>query len=399
MGPQRQSTTTIDAAGAGVGQVPLSAYDQFLGAGPPLIRVFLFSYVPDIDALNVSLRKALHRFPRFATAIVTSNAGALALEPLRRLPEVELQPPMAWTADQIDAGRLAGFARASEFLPGQPVFAATLTPVSNGAVLGVRLSHAAGDAHSFYMLLSCWNDQFLASQRHGTAQAPAHGPSSGKSERARGEPSKHRNVGPEMLGGAKRLFSVLSLPKEFLASLRAELATDQFVPSMNEAVTAFIVHRHGQAIMGSAAGLRLRVPVNLRGTHPALPAAFVGNAFLEAVIALDDLVDTPIAARETAYRIRNAVQEVRSHARVQSAIRIGEGGVEFAANIPTVNRRTDLVSTNHTRMPLYRMDFGNGPPARVLCPFCGPNGIVISSVSNGVEAQIVSAHAVVSGTT
>jgi hypothetical protein len=99
---------------------------------------------------------------------------------------------------------------------------------------------------------------------------------------------------------------VFGFEQELLDSLRAELATDQFVPTVNEALTAFLLHRHGSQLMGGIRKCRLRVPVNVRKAHPEIRGKFIGNAFIEAIVPVNDLVDSPSAARNTAKKIRES---------------------------------------------------------------------------------------------
>lgn len=383
--------------------ISLSAYDQSLVVAPALVGLLYYGYVPDVDRLGFSLGKALERFPRFATRIVRTTRGSFAAAPLQRPPALELRSAVSWTPDLFSTDQLSVFVNNLETVPGPPVLTATLTPVSRGAVLGISLSHTVADGYSLYLFLSHWAEQFAAAAHASKLgrQNPVGLPRSSADD---AEISSVQELDAasrdklERLRGMKRFFSVLSFDRTFLESLRAELATKQFAPTINEALTAFLVHRYGRNIMGGAAGLRLRVPVDVRGIHPAMHSDFIGNAFLEAIVPLDELIDSTSAARQTAQRIHETVEKVRDRKHVESTLHVRHDRVEFdAKDFPVFDRQTDIVSTSIAKMPVHKLDFGNGPPSRYFCMLAAPAGFVIASASIGLEAQIFSEHGVISG--
>jgi hypothetical protein len=192
---------------------------------------------------------------------------------------------------------------------------------------------------------------------------------------------------------AKRAFSVIAFGKEFLDSLRAELATDQFVPTLNEALTAFLFHRYGPTLLGGTTALRLRVPVNVRNVHPDITRTFIGNAFLESIVPVADVIDSPSAARDTARRIHEAVTNVRNPDYLSSAFHIRNDRIELSAPDTYIfNNQTDIVSTNYTQMPVHTIDLGNGPPVRIFCALTAPTGFVLVPTFNGLEAHVATAH-------
>jgi hypothetical protein len=265
--------------------------------------------------------------------------------------------------------------------------------VSGGAVLGISMSHAVGDAYSFYLFLSYWVEQFASAPQSFRSASQKSYPTA-----CSGTEVAQITNGREQSRRVKRGFSVLGFEQEFLDSLRTELATDQFVPTINEALTAFLLHRHGSKIMGGVTKLRLRVPVNVRKVHPKMNYEFIGNAFLEAIVPVDDLIDSPSAARETAKRIHEAVGRVRNECYLESVLQLRHNRVELnAKDLPIFNRQTDIVSTSYTKMPLHTLDFGDGPPVRIFCVLSASTGFVIVPTFNGLEAHIVSEHDRMSG--
>jgi hypothetical protein len=377
----------------------LTGYDQSLGVGmPPFFRLLCYDYIPDIDRLEASLAKVFERYPRFAQRVVGSTKGNAQFVAMEQPQRLELRPPVRWTHDDFAVEQLPAFVSGLESAPGQPVAAARLRPITGGAALSVSLSHSAGDFYSLYLFLATWAEQFKAAAagaRDPSVVPPLNQPPiaiEDSEELRQQSPSKLRSTGLH-----KHNYSLLHFDREFLDSLRSELSSDKGPLSLNEVLTAFIIHRHGKAIMGRTSGLRLRVPVNVRGVHPAIPNDFVGNGITEAVVPLDELVDSPAAARQTAQRIRDSVEAVRTREAVEAALEVVDGQVELRTKgLPVYNRHTDILSTNLSKMPWHKLDFGKGPPQKFLGTHTGYNGISISTVADGLEVRVFSEHGSVS---
>ncbi|SFK01579.1 acyltransferase [Bradyrhizobium sp. cf659] len=363
--------------------IPLSAYDQSFGLAPSVIRVLSYRYVPDIERFNFALSRAFERFPQFATALARSQRGSSELVPLESPQRLIVRSPVIWDPDSDTANHLPLFVTGLDLAPGDPVFTATLTPVNGGAVIGLSMSHAVGDGYSFYLFMSYLLEQLAA--------AP---PSRLSPEQQLDQIIQSNTPDARIASGqenfrVKREFSVIAFGREFLDSLRAELATDQFVPTLNEALTAFLVHRYGPTLLGGATALRLRVPVNVRNVHPNITRTFIGNAFLESIVPVADVIDSPLAARDTARRIHEAVNSVRNPDYLSSALHIRNDRIELSAPDTYIfNNQTDVVSTNYARMPVHTIDLGNGPPVRIFCALTAPTGFVLVPTFDGLEAHM-----------
>ncbi|WP_316202923.1 MULTISPECIES: acyltransferase [unclassified Bradyrhizobium] len=362
--------------------IPLSAYDQSFGLAPSVIRVLSYRYVPDIERFNFALSRAFERFPQFATALARSQRGSSELLSLQSPQRLIVRPPVIWDPDSDTANHLPLFVTGLDLAPGDPVFTATLTPVNGGAVIGLSMSHAVGDGYSFYLFMSYLLEQFAAAP-------PSRLSPEQQLDQIIQSNTPDSQVASKQEFRVKRAFSVIAFGREFLESLRAELATDQFMPTLNEALTAFLFHRYGPTLLGGATALRLRVPVNVRNVHPNITGTFIGNAFLESIVPVADVIDSPSAARDTAKRIHVAVNSVRNPNYLSSALNIRDGRIELSAPDTYIfNNRTDVVSTNYARMPVHTIDLGNGPPVRIFCALTAPTGFVLVPTFDGIEAHM-----------
>jgi hypothetical protein len=189
----------------------------------------------------------------------------------------------------------------------------------------------------------------------------------------------------------KRNLSSLRFSSGFLDALRHELSTGQLTPSVNEAMTAFLLHRYATKMMGHQRPIRLRIPVDIRGIDPRIGADFVGNAFVEAVTCIDELDDTKTAALRTLQLIRHEVSKARDLSYVRSCVRTeGEFVYLDPGAAPPFDRKKDIVSSNISRMQLHQLQFGQGPPARYFLVLPAPAGFLIGSAADGIEVHFAS---------
>jgi hypothetical protein len=364
----------------------LSDYDQALGAGT-LYRMFCFREMMNVDRLVFSLGKALERFPRFATRIVLTGNGRSKLVPLEEPLALELRPAANWAPETFRIEDVPHFVQGLTTEVEKPVLAVTLTPVTNGAVLSVSFSHAVGDMYSYYLFHAYWNEQMRLAVGADTGRGQRYARLATASGASPQRWEENSLEGEDRAKNTKYYYDVISFGQDELEALRAELEKDGIFPSLNEALTAYIVHRFGCKVMGRTSGLRLRVPVDVRGTHPLLSEDYIGNAIIEVLVPLDELADTPAAARATAHRIREKVLAARTPQNIESTIAVDEGGIRLLGrDLPVYHPHTDILSTNLSKMHFHRLDFGGGPPVRVFG--MAYNGLWIAAAENGLEAHI-----------
>jgi hypothetical protein len=350
----------------------LSAYDQSLGAGPPLSRLFCYNYIPDVQRMADSFYETLLCFPRLATRIEQTAGGDFILRRSLAHPSFSLRRKQRWCPNDFVAEDLPIFVDLPMSRPQQSVLTATLTLVPDGAVLGVGMSHAAGDARSFWRFLKEWNERFDCGVFSDKSQPRDE--TVDVLDTLVKSPADHRH------------FSRISFNGDFLNAIRDEMTSADLRPSLNETLTALILHRCAGRMLGHAKP-RLRMAVDLRGIHPAIPSDFFGNGFLEIALSLDEFQDTPTSACTTVSRIRKAVETVRSVEHIASHLDC-RGSLD-ARDVAPFKRQTDILSTNFTRLPLDDIAFGGGAPVKVFCVLSASAGFVIMKSTNGFEAQIV----------
>lgn len=381
----------------------LSTYDQTLGGGlPALFRMLCFDYVPDLERLAVSLDMALERFPRFATKIVMTPEGGSGLVPLDEPLLIEVRPPVEWISDDFEVEQIPAFVGGLEKMSGQPALAVTLTPVTDGAVLSVSFSHAIGDMCSFYSFLAFWSEKCRASSLPSNSSAGIH-PRAAISEPEEAKASMQWGCEGKAnieSGGARKVaydYTRVKFGQAFLNSLQAELTTENFAPTVNEALMAFLVNRYGPEVMGRTTGLRLRIPVNVRGMHPAIPHNYIGNAILEAIVPLEVLIDAPSTALQTVRRIRDAIAAVKKREYVEDTLLVHDSSVSLRGKgLPIYDREIDILSTVLSSMHFHKLDFGAGAPTQCFGMSTAYKGFSIGAGAGGVEVHIFSDRGTIS---
>jgi hypothetical protein len=371
----------------------LSPYDQSMIAAPAIVRLFYYTRSPHIDRLRHSFQAAVSRFPRLAAEIVRSQ-GRFALAPLISPPSLRLRSRVEWEPAQFSFEQLPAFVDNLETVPGRPVLAASLAPVTEGVVLGLSMSHSVGDGYSLYLFQKCWAEEFAVGRQGAFAAGEPDLDNSGLErggswgEESLDEPARARLA---RLRQMKRNLGSFRFSSDFLDALRRELSTEQLTPSVNEAITTFLVHRYGAKMMGHKRPIRLRIPVDVRGIDPRIGPQFVGNAFVEAVICIDELNDTKAAALRTVQLIRQEVRKARDISYVRSCLRT-EGELVYLdpGAAPPFDRERDIVSSNISRMRLHQLQFGQGPPTRYFVVLPAPAGFLIGPAVDGLEVHFAS---------
>lgn len=354
----------------------LSPLDQVLAFGRPQIRLLVFERCPDVATLNRALANAIRRFPQLAARLAISPEGVAKLVPHDNAPCVVCAAELDGLSDPPREADFHPLASGLDAGTDQAVFAAILTPLKDGAVLGVRFSQALGDATSLYLVLRHLCDEVAAISGKSAVATPTGAETWPLSSRAPVDDTDR--------------YAVWRFSSQHLEALRAEVAHEGLAPTLNEVVTAHVLRKYGPWFLGRGCAARLRISVGLRGLHPDVPPDYVGNAFVEAMASMSTVSDDIEFTRSTVRAMRHAVAAARNEVQDGRLAAWCDDRVAFAAGaIPRFDSRRDIVSTSHTRVPLHTLDFGSGPPRRVFAVSTAPNGFVILSTDDGLEVHAV----------
>ncbi|CAL4939630.1 unnamed protein product [Urochloa decumbens] len=413
-------------------RVPLSPFDAYWAALPPIRRVFLFAPpsppVPFADiasALRSSLAAVLPAFHPFAGELVHDptepRAVAIACGDCAGVAFVEAETELDFArlvqeGAEHDVGALQQLVPdiRREELPA-PVMAAQVTEFIGGCggiAVGVTLHHAAADGRGLWRFLEMW--AAAAASGAGSATVPVAGePASPLHDR--------RLVSFEGDDGLARVFlrqvapdlprivpktkkdpsppgqlsrRTFTLSSSLIQRLKRQLAAAAGTATAPSTFTTVVAH--GWVSIARASGFTDGAPVfatflaDIRAhMSPRVPDAYVGNCLALCAVAMAGAELTgPDGPSRACLAIGGAVAEVRRDPLAGRA-----RWFSMFANIP---RGHAVIMAGSPWFPAYGVDFGFGRPVRVELASMNHDGemvLVAGREAGSVQASVaVAAH-------
>lgn len=370
---------------------PLSPVDQ-LFIGHAFSAVLRYEAPLDEERLAGALTTVAEAIPPLACRLVEledARWGLVSSTPAPRWLEVrEVAQLPEELSDPSALGELVPRLIAA---PGQPVLSVRLTRAPSGSILGVTVSHAVADGYSLFLFLRAWSRAVLGrpieplpwDRRLLAVEVPASATALTPEEvwRATGfswcQPKRVLDAPvPASFGG--RL-----VPPEPKSLAEGPPLSD------NDLLCAWLIKTQGAALAGPA-GLAVTIPVDYRRSHGGLPNNYFGNAIRFAPLWLDRELLERETLPELAARVADAVRRVLDAGGARESLEgltrlLRERGGQVLSELHTVDPRAGLLVTNVSRLPLGTLDFGGGPPTRVLLPAVEERTAAIQGTDDGYE--------------
>ena len=170
-------------------------------------------------------------------------------------------------------------------LPGDPLLLGSLTPTTEGCVIGLSVSHIVADGMTIFIFFAIW-----------TALMSGKKPPKPSDQRSFEQSRIVKNFRPlrvplatrvqsrnDMYSTLNQEYTFLSLPDSLTTKLLTEVGPES--PALNHIVAAHLLRRFEPNILPDSEILRLRIPIDMRNLHPSIDPLYLGNAFFDAVIA------------------------------------------------------------------------------------------------------------------
>lgn len=353
--------------------------------------LWFFPDPPHPDTLAGALEQLLAFYPLLAgriegdRGITWGNGGGVqfdtAQSPLRT-DEASTHPHVrslflpGLTAKAMQQGRV-------------PLFAARLTRLADGCVLGVQCSHACADGAAFYTLMDDWgrlSRQLPVEAPCLDAEAFPRPADFTREEALRqvteagwakvGLSTLLRQLGREARG-ITHLYAQAPLPpRDQLAAWRQEAAQRQDAPVGSYAVlAAWLLHacRRLNATPPLLSGSIVTV-CNLRGRIPSLPRKYAGNAVVNLVArGFHAGMDIPEAAARLQAHLHGYLADnghlLADYVRLNACTAgCALPRVPFDVDDANGKRPAALYINDMRRFPVYALDFGTGQPSLALPP-------------------------------
>jgi hypothetical protein len=370
---------------------PLSPIDQ-LFIGHSFSIVLRYEARLDEARLAASLATVLEGIPPLACRLVEledARWGLVSSKPFPRDLEVHEVPHLPGDLTGPDTlGKLVPRLSAA---PEQPLLGIRLTHAPPGSILGLTLSHVVADGYSLFLFLRAWSRAVhgrpvepLPWERHLLAIEP---------------PASFAALSPEEVW--RRTGFSWCQPRRVLETPQPASFGTRLVPpeprtlaasqplSDNDLLCAWLIKTRADELAGPA-GLAVTIPVDYRRCHGGLPNNYFGNAVRGAPLWLDRETLARKTLPELAARVGEAVRAVLDARGARDSLEclaglLRERGGHVLGELHTVDPRAGLLVTNVSRLPFGTLDFGAGPPTRVLLPAIEPRTAAIQQTDDGFE--------------
>ncbi len=360
---------------------------------------WVFDYLPDEQSLLASLSVLLSMYPHLNGRMVKGRLVRLTDEgvpfnvqdmPDLTVSEVLFAPEKA---DRFSRPLKVARVKAGRCAP----MRVTLTRLKDGGVLGVRCSHGCLDGMSFYTLMDNWSklyrnidveppvvDQSLLPQPSTRKKDELREEARRRGWRPFGLPAILRSVWHFARGTFRRQSPKIHIGKNEIAELRRRLESSTGLRlTGHEVVSALIMARWSLLFGYQDAPLLKQVTVmDCRGRVEGIPLSFAGNGAWSAVTA-EAFANVPLEEM-----VRCIHEGLTPYRQTPSEQLTGEMqlGVDLSSRrllwLPfdfgktLLGRPTVIYTNNFCRAPVYRPDFGGGPPVCVI-PHDLPDPVLI----------------------
>ena len=385
---RQRSETSLVRCGVQRPAQRLSILDSMTGT-VPVARAAAFGYRIERETLLASLRACLQEFPLMCGRLRESPDGAWSVdgndaglrytvvESDRDMPAYGYAQPM-----KPDMRRLTEPLAFRTVNQDRPIVGIRVTRFRNGTVIGLTNTHALWDGMGAWSFLERWSQHFRGQKEAAEPtfdRAPLlfTGPvdpalAAAADEFIPAQPLPIRRVAGfvlrAVLSPLTATTTVFHLPGATLAAqkkrLSAQLPAGEWI-STQDATMSLVV----QAIAAATDHERLQIGslYDLRSV-PGLGLArhYVGNASLTRMFTerAAELAREPLTVARTMRRLAATVRADRVRAELQ---RLQErvdprNAIRYLPAFIHDQFSNGLILNNYSRFPIYRADFGGGPP-------------------------------------
>jgi len=344
--------------------LPLSILDnEYYPGTSPLEILFFWNRESTYQDVKESLFKTIEHYNLFSSRLIMIDDHKFALLHCTDGVVFNYLPQVNATFDNINVNDINKMIVTFKTLPGEPLFAVTYVPIIGGGFVGVRSSHAVGDAFSLLLFCFAWKCIIEGNDF----------PCPSTQRLFKGKPVRSDQVNKVFLPPLSELNSQihnriqrgLSIQKyttreyftdEFVREVKdkAKLENDKYIISNNQIMTACLLKKYHHDILPNADKVRIRTPINLREVHSDIDAMYIGNAYIDSFTEFTKDEIDKMSVPGMAYRLKTSIDHSRQESYIKNLAYLSEYGIEFKAesfrNFPAYNVETDVVATNLTHL-------------------------------------------------
>jgi hypothetical protein len=371
---------------------PLSALDVGFVGMPPIDFLIRYSTPLDPERVETSLREILPSFPSLSTRLVQLDETGLGIALEGDTPPFRIREPSVDVEREFDLAYASSYLDRVETLPGEPLMKVSVTPLNEGTLLGISISHAVADGVSCYLLFAAWSAALHGRPRLRPSfrRNPISLPSSRRQLPLPAHACERRDFHRRLV----KFWLRRTIGRDQLAPLQAEAAADGFRPTTFQALLAKLLKEYGASLAGQHQDCCIRIPVDVRQRIPGLDPLYFGNAFVDARIELSvsALVERPLSW--LAERVRNAIAEMQDEQTLRRLLRLTDSGLEPLGIAPGQDYapERDIVCSSgmiSEDLPVDLLDFGTGAPLWMEIITPAAKGFTIAPDAQGLQIKII----------
>lgn len=344
--------------------LPLSILDnEYYPGTNPLEILFYWNRESTCQDVQDSIFKTIEHYNLFSSRLIMIDDHKFALLHCTDGVEFNYLPQVNATFDNINLDDIKKMIVTFKTLPGEPLFAVTYVPIIGGGFVGVRSSHAVGDAFSLLLFCFAWkciiegNDFPLPSPQRLFKGKPVRSdqidqvfipPLSELSSQIHHRINRGKNVTKYMT----REYFTDQYFKDIKSQAKSE--NQKYIISNNQIMTAFLLKKYHHRILPHTDKIKLRTPINLREVYPDIDAMYIGNAYIDSFTEFTKDEIDKMSIPEIAYRLKESINDSRQESFIKNLCYLSEYGIEFKSetfqSFPMYNVETDVVATNLTHV-------------------------------------------------
>ncbi len=340
--------------------LPLSKLEnEYYPGTSPLEILFFWNRESTVSEVKASLLKTIEHYNLFSSRLIMIDDNKFALQYCTDGAELHFLPPIHAVYDDLNIDDIKKMIVTFKTLPGKSLFVVTDIPIIGGRFVGIRCSHAVGDAFSLLLFCFAWkciiegNDFPRPSSQRLFKGKPIHSdkidkvfipPLSELSSQIHNRIHRGENF--------KKYITREYFTDEYFNDVKnqAKSENEKYIISNNQIMTSFLLKKYHRHILPDANRIRLRTPVNLRDVHPDIDSLYIGNAYIDSFTEFTGNEIDEMSIPQIAYRLKESIHNARNENLIKGVSYVSKYGIEFKTDafekFPPYSVDTDIVSTN-----------------------------------------------------
>lgn len=324
--------------------------------------LFFWNRESTFEEAKESCIKATDHYNLFSSRLIMIDDNKFALQYCHDGAAFHFLPQIDATFESINVDDIRKMVVDVKTLPGEPLFAVTVVPIKGGRFVGIRCSHAVGDAFSLIFWCFIWKCIIEGSefpppskQRLFTGQPVDFDqidkvftpPLSELSDRI-----QHR-----VQSGSPKIYSQQEyFTDEFFKDVKdqAKAENEQYIISSHQIMTAFLLKKYHDKMLPDTDKIILRNPINLRELYPDLDPMYIGNAYFASLTEFTKEEINTMSIPQIAYRLKESIHQARNKDHIKEILYLSDYGIEFKADVlkkyNPFNIETDISAANLTQL-------------------------------------------------